>query len=190
MKAWINELKRALSKHFYKEEVEDILAYYQEFIEDRMANGESFDDIAESYPIDQIIKSMRPVILSKRKNDTYGKQAKSMRQLFYILWSTPLLIPLGIIYLILMIVSLSMIVSIFGITFSAIVGLAAIVLDVFKSSLGTAESFAIIGISLLGLGFAALICSFILKLVWEVSKWIYKWFIKIIKKGEHNEMDI
>ena len=190
MKAWISELERALSKHFYQEEVDDIVAYYQEFFEERMANGESFDDIAQSYPIDTIIKSMRPVVLLKRKNDTYSKQAKSMRQLFYVLWSTPLLIPLGIVYLILMIISLSLVISIMGITFSGIVALAALVFDVLGTQLGTAESFAIIGTSMVALGVAALASSLVLGVVWQMSKWIYRWFIKIIRKGENNEMDI
>lgn len=188
MKAWLRELERALNKKFYKEEASDIVSYYEEMIEDRMSSGEDFEDIVKDYQIDQIVKSMTPEVLSKRNNNTYKKTAKSMGQLTSLLLSTPLLIPLGIMYVILLIIGFSMVVSILGIAFGAVIGLGSILANIVSIGIGTAESFALIGASVIGFAVAILVCSIILKIVWEISKLILKWFVKIARKGERNEM--
>ena len=188
MKTWLKELERALSKKFYKEEVVDIVAYYQEMIEERMSHGEDFEDIISDYQIDQIVKSMTALVLSKRENDTYKKTARSMSQLTVLLLSTPLLIPLGIIYVVLLIVSFSLVVSIMGIAFGTVVGLGSIIFNIASIGIGSGESFALIGAALIGFAVAILVCALLLKMVWEVSKLILKWFVKIVKKGEENEM--
>jgi uncharacterized membrane protein len=188
MKTWLRELEKALNKKFYKEETEGIVSFYQEMIEDRISQGENFEEIVKDYQIDQIVKSMTPEVLSKRDNNTYKRTAKSMGQLTSVLLSTPLLIPLGIIYIILLVIGFSMIVSIFGIAFGAIVGLGSILLNVANIGIGTGESVALIGAAIIGFAVAILVCLIILKIVWEMSKLILNWFVKIARKGEKNEM--
>lgn len=188
MKAWLRELERALNKKFYKDEASDIVSYYEEMIEDRISHGEDFEDIVKDYQIDQIVKSMTPEVLSKRDNNTYKKTAKSMGQLTQVLLSTPLLLPLGIVYIVLLIISFSMIVTILGIGFGAVVGLGTILVNIASIGIGSAESFVLVGAAVIGFAVAVLVCAVILKIVWEMSKLILKWFVKIVRKGERNEM--
>jgi uncharacterized membrane protein len=49
MQKWLEELRIELEKHFYPDEVSDILEYYEEMIEDRFQNGELKEDILASY---------------------------------------------------------------------------------------------------------------------------------------------
>jgi uncharacterized membrane protein len=91
-------------------------------------------------------------------------------------------------YVILLIIGFSMVVSILGIAFGAVIGLGSILANIVSIGIGTAESFALIGASVIGFAVAILVCSIILKIVWEISKLILKWFVKIARKGERNEM--
>ncbi len=184
MKTWIKELEKALSKHFYEDEVKDIISFYTEIIEDRKAQGESMDDILSDYDIKDIVKSMTPNVLMKRVNDTYSKTTKSMRQLLLLLLSTPILIPLGILYIALIIVAISLIIASVSILFSSLVGIFAIAIELSTSSLGMAEMFGLIGVSLMGFSFAILVSIWLYKIVWILSKKLLVVFSKLAQRGE------
>ena len=184
MKTWIRELEEALSKHFYEDEVKDIISYYTEMIEERKANGESIDDILSDYHIKDIVKSMTPNILMKRVNDTYGKTSKSIRQLLLLLLSTPILLPLGILYITLIVVAFSFIIASVTILFSSIIGIVALSVDISTSSLGLAEMFGLIGISLMSFSCAILISVWLYKVVWILSKKLLIVFSKLAQRGE------
>jgi uncharacterized membrane protein len=186
MKTWIKELEKALSKNFYEDEVKDIVSFYTEIIEDRKAQGESMDDILSDYDIKDIVKSMTPSILMKRVNDTYSKTTKSMRQLLLLLLSTPILLPLGILYIVMIIVAISLIIASFSIFFSSIVGIVALIVEISASTLGTAEMFGLIGISLMGFSFAILISIWLYKIVWILSKKLLVIFSKLAKRGDQS----
>lgn len=184
MKTWINELEIALSKHFYDDEVNDIISFYTEIIEDRKAQGESIDDILSDYDIKSIVKEMTPNILMKRVNDTYSKTTKSMKQLLLLLLSTPILLPLGILYITMIIVAFAFIIASVSILFSSVVGIIALVVELSTASLGTAETFGLIGLSLMGFSFAILIAVWLYKVVWILSKKLLVVFSKLAKRGE------
>jgi uncharacterized membrane protein len=89
MKTWLKELEKELRLRFYVNEVSDIISFYEEMIEDRLASGEDIEDILSDYDAKEIAKSMTTDVVMKRANDTYQAVVKSSKQLLKFLLSTP-----------------------------------------------------------------------------------------------------
>lgn len=184
MKYWIRDLESALRKHFYDDEVTEIVNYYTEMIEERKARGESVEDILKSYDIKDIVRHMTPDVLIRRVNDTHWKTSKSIRQLLVLLLSTPFLIPLGILYLVMVIVAIALIIASLSILFSSVIGVIALIVDVSSSAMGTAEMFGMVGVSLMGFSFAILLGIGLYQFVWVLSKKMLVLFSRFAKRGE------
>jgi len=58
MNAWLKELETLLKKKLYQDEVEEIISFYQEMIEERLEKGESIDHILASYDMKKIVKDV------------------------------------------------------------------------------------------------------------------------------------
>jgi uncharacterized membrane protein len=95
VKSWLSQLERKLGKSFYKDEVADVVGYYEEIINERIAQGEDESEVLKSYDIDQIVKEITPEVLMKRDHKTLKRVSKSTKQLILLLLSTPILIPLA-----------------------------------------------------------------------------------------------
>jgi len=188
MKSWLRELERELKRRFYDEEVKDVLSYYEEMIQERLSGGENIDDILESYNIREIAKSITPEVIMKRANDTYKAAVKSTKQLAVVLLSTPLLIPLGVLYLSLLIFAVSMMIASGAVILSSIVGGIAFLANLSQSSLGTNEVMALIGLMLMTFSLMILFSLWMLKWVQILTKKLLYVFSKIARnKGEKNE---
>src|SRR5690554_922967 len=96
LKALEIELKK---KNLYQNEIDEIIAYYEEIISDRYENGEPMNRIIESYDIRLISRMAFPQALQKRQPETRKEVSKNVGGLLLFLFSIPVLIPLGIIYL-------------------------------------------------------------------------------------------
>ncbi len=188
MKSWLRELERELKRRFYDEEVKDVLSYYEEMIQERLSGGENIDDILESYNIREIAKSITPEVIMKRANDTYKAAVKSTKQLAVVLLSTPLFIPLGILYLSLLIFAVSMMIASGAVILSSIVGGIAFLANLSQSSLGTNEVMALIGMVLMTFSLMILFSLWMLKWIQILTKKLLYIFSKIARnKGEKNE---
>jgi len=188
MKTWLRELERELKRRFYDEEVKDVLSYYEEMIQERLSSGENIDDILESYNIRDIAKSITPEVIMKRTNDTYKKAVKSTKQLAAVLLSTPLLIPLGVLYLSLLIFAVSMMIASGAIIFSSFVGGIAFLADVSQSNLGTNEVMGLIGIILMTFSLMILFSLWMFRWIQILTKKLLYIFSKLARnKGEKNE---
>jgi uncharacterized membrane protein len=188
MKTWLRELERELKRRFYDEEVKDVLSYYEEMIQERLSSGELIDDILESYNIRDIAKSITPEVIMKRTNDTYKKAVKSTKQLAAVLLSTPLLIPLGVLYLSLLVFAVSMMIASGAIILSSIVGGIAFLADISQSNLGTNEVMGLIGMILMTFSLMILFSLWMFRWIQILTKKLLYIFSKLARnKGEKNE---
>jgi len=188
MKTWLRELERELKRRFYDEEVKDVLSYYEEMIQERLSSGEQIDDILESYNIRDIAKSITPEVIMKRTNDTYKKAVKSTKQLAAVLLSTPLLIPLGVLYLSLLIFAVSMMIASGAVILSSIVGGIAFLADLSQSNLGTNEVMGLIGMLLMTFSLMILFSLWMFRWIQILTKKLLYIFSKLARnKGEKNE---
>ena len=183
MKTWLKDLENALSKKFYKDEVSDIVSYYEEMIEERLSGGEKLDVILDEYDIKDILKTMTPDVLVKRKNDTYPRLARSMKQLLATLLSTPLLIPIAVVYAVLLIFALTMIIVSFVVVLSTFVGFVGFSLDFFTTTLSTGNLMVLGGLSLMMVSLMLLASIWIYQLTIWTSKKLLVLFSKIARKA-------
>ncbi|PKK92851.1 MAG: hypothetical protein CVV61_07645 [Tenericutes bacterium HGW-Tenericutes-6] len=184
MKTWLKELERELKKRFYLKEVEDILSYYEEMIQERIDSGEDIDDILSDYDPKEIAKSMTTDVVMKRANDTYTTIAKSSKQLMLFLLSTPLLIPLGFAYIIILIVFGSIMISLVSVVFASLVAMIGIFINMYQSGLGQNEILAIIGVSLIVFSFLILITLWLYQAIRRLAKSLIQFFSKLAKDKE------
>ncbi len=185
MKTWLKELERELKKRFYLTEVEGIVSYYEEIIQERIDNGESIDDVINDYDAKEIAKSMTAEVVMKRANDTYKSIAKSSKQLMLFLLSSPLLIPLGFAYVIIIIVAVSLMFSLITVIFASVVGMVGLFLNMYQSGLGQNEIIGFIGVGLMAFSFAVLILIWLYQAVEQLAKKLLYIFSKLAKdKGE------
>lgn len=188
MKTWLRELERELKRRFYDEEVKDVLSYYEEMIQERLSSGENIDDILESYNIREIAKSITPEVIMKRKNDTYKAAVKSTKQLAVVLLSTPFLIPLGVLYLSLLLFAVSMMIATGAVILSSIVGGVAFLAEISQSNLGTNEVMGLMGMLLMTFSLMILFSLWIFRWIQILTKKLLYIFSKIARnKGEKNE---
>lgn len=186
MKAWLNELKKALARKFYDDEVKDIVGFYEELINDRLSDGESIDQILMSYDIQKIVKDMTPEVLMKRENKSYLQVSKSTKQLLILLLGSPLLIPLAVVYISVLIFVFSMILTAGILVVTGVIGFVTYVVDLFQSGLTLPNVIGTLGFGLMMFGMVILIALWLYQLMILVWKKMIIMFSKIVRKrGEH-----
>jgi uncharacterized membrane protein len=183
---FLKEFSQELDKHFYKDEADEILAYYEEMINERLLKNESISEILADYNQKSIIKEIMPNVLVKRENDTLSKLSKSLKQLILILISTPMLIPLAILIIVLTIVSISIVFSMIAVIFSGLIFLFGLVIDIIQTPISLSSTLTLIGISLSIFSLLVLGSIWIYQLIVYLSKKILYWASKLLQsKGEN-----
>ncbi|MDY0277665.1 MAG: DUF1700 domain-containing protein [Acholeplasma sp.] len=94
-----------------KSERENIISYYEEMINDRLENNESLKEIDESFNYKAIRKEHLPEILNKRYNKNIKDSMRTSAKLLLFLFASPILIPLAVVYLAVLVVIFSMILT-------------------------------------------------------------------------------
>jgi uncharacterized membrane protein len=185
MKTWLKDLERALSKKFYDSEVDDIVSYYEEMINERLSSGESLDQILASYDIQKIVVDMTPEVLMKRENNSYRKISKSTKQLLILLIGSPILFPLAVLYISIMIVVFSMILTGFVVLGSSLIGFIGFLTQLSTSSLSLGSMIGMIGFALVVFTLMAIFSLVLLKWMTVLQKKLLHWFSKLAyRKGE------
>jgi len=184
MKTWLKELERELKKRFYLTEIQGIVSYYEEMIQERVDNGEDIDDILSDYDPKEIAKSMTTDVVMKRANDTYLSIAKSSKQLMLFLLSTPLLIPLGFAYIIILIVFVSLLISLISVVFASLVAMVGIFISMYSSGLGQYEIMGTIGVALVVFSVLILVSLWLYKVIQMLAKSLIQIFSKLAKDKE------
>jgi len=182
MEKWLGELKLELEKHFYPDEVNDILEYYEEMIEDRMQNGELKEDIFNSYNKKEIVREMMPEVLSKRTNITQKERLKTTKQLWTAIAQTSLKIPLGILYTVFVITISAIVISILVSVIGSLFVFIAYGLDLFEASISSYDKLGMSGIALVLLALTGLIMIYLYRLILEIYRRILNIFSQWTKK--------
>lgn len=184
---WLMSLKEELSRYFSENEKEEIISYYEEMIDDRLDQGESIEHILDDYDAKKIAKYMIPEVISKRKQ-TEKTTSDNAWLIALLLFSTPILIPLGVVYLSLMVVAISLIFSGIAVMVS---GVGAVIVQVIRGvTLGLAfpELLVSIGVSLLALVVCLAVGYWLVKVSWWLIQQLAIWFSRlIIRKREEHE---
>ncbi len=176
---WFNELNQALTKYFNKEETKEIVSYYEEMIDDRLEQGEAIEHILNDYDAKHIARSMIPEMMSRRR-DNDQKTTTNLWLIVLVLFSSPILIPLGVVYLSIMIAALTFLIS--GVTVM-LSGVAAVFMQILRGfSLGLAfpEFIILIGVGLLALALCLFIGYYMVKVSWWFLQHLAIWFSKLI----------
>lgn len=185
MKTWMKELERGLKNKFYDNEVQDILSYYEEIINDRLSNNEKIEDIVRDYDIQKIVKDITPEVLMKRPNKSYVQVSKSTRQLIVFLLSSPFLIPLGIVYISLLIFVVSMIFTVWIVLFSAVVSFGTYIIELFQAGLTLPNFIGVLGFGLMVFAMMVILSLWLYQMMIYIWKKLIYWFSKLItKRGE------
>jgi len=180
-KRWFSSLNNELSKYFNEEEKNEIIAYYEEMFNDKLDEGEDLDVVLDQYDPKKIARQMIPRVVADRK--VIGKKtSNNLWLILLILFSTPVLIPLGIVYLSLMIVALSLIISGVAVVFIGGVALIAATVRTFTLGLSGPDMILSLGISLLGSAVAALIGYALIKLSWIALQYLAISFGKLMTR--------
>jgi len=182
MYQWLNVLKEELNKHFYPYEVDDILEYYQEIIDDRMQNGELEDDICKGYDPKEIVREMMPDVLSKRTNKTQKERFKTTKQLWTAIAQTSLKIPLTIMYTISIVLVIALLFSIFASIIGSFIAFLLYGLDLFEAGLSNFDKIGMTGLALVLLSIIGIILIQIYRLVLELYKKVLNIFSGLTKK--------
>ena len=156
MEQFIKTLEKELNRYFYASEIKEILAYYEEMILERQDQGGSIDRVIASYDIKAIIQQMAPQMILKRDR-TVKDMSKSAWLILIILVSTPLLLPVGITYFVLLLVTVILSVTGFVILVSGGISLLALLIDFSVTNIPLANRFMILGIGLIAVGFLGLV---------------------------------
>ncbi|MBU1094784.1 MAG: DUF1700 domain-containing protein [Firmicutes bacterium] len=185
MKTFLKELERELKIRFYLTEAEGIVSYYEEIIQERLDNGESINDILSDYDAKEIAKSMTAEVVMKRANDTYKSIAKSSKQLMLFLLSSPLLIPLGFAYGIVLIVCVSLMFAFVTVIVASMIGMGGLFINMYQSGLGTNEIIGTIGVGLMVFSLLIIISIWLYQAIQQLAKKLIYIFSKLAKnKGE------
>jgi len=171
MKTWLINFEKALKKSFYEDEVKEILDFYIEMIEERRQQGESIETILGEYDIPKIIKEMTPEVLMKRSNDSYLKLSKSTKQLLILLISSPVLLPLGVVYVSMLIFLGSMMIVSGVLLVGALGTYVGLIMDLIMHPQVLPNTLGLLGF---GLMMTALLVM--------ASIWIYQLMMFLIKK--------
>jgi uncharacterized membrane protein len=190
MKAWIEAFKTQLKKHFYAEEVDEIVAYYQEMIEERIEKGEKEADVLASYDIKEVIKDMLPEMIRKRDIKSYREWSKSSKQILLLMLSTPILLPLAFVYIALIITAFSILIASLAIGISSIAGILIYAIDIFGTDLSFIHQLGILGIGIVTFSFLLLLALHLSKWIAWISAKLIKVFTSLIKRGEEKHENI
>ena len=190
MNTWLNELENLLKKRLYQDEVEEIISYYQEIIEDRLEKGESIDQILASYDVKKIVKDVTLDSVLKRDLGSYRTLSKSTKQILLLLVSTPLLLPLGIVYIAFIITAFSLLIATIAVSFSGIFGLVIYMVDLVNADLSFIDFTGILGIGIFSFALLLLVAIYLAKVVEIMFKALLKLITRLLKRGvTPHEMD-
>jgi uncharacterized membrane protein len=184
---FLKDFSQELNKHFYKDEATEILDYYEEIINERLASNEDIDDILAEYNQKEIIKDLIPNVLIKRDNNTLSRLSKSLKQLIIILISTPLFIPLGILIIVLIVLSISLIISLAATIVSGFIFLLGLIVEMINTPISLSSTLTLLGVSLSMFSLLVIGSIWIYQLIIYLSKKILNWSSKLLqRKGENS----
>lgn len=179
-------LRQNLSK-FSNDEIDDIIDFYDEIIEEKKENGMSEDEAITSLgEVKNIINNVSAELVYKRSEEKNSKQV--LRNFFIILGicASPILLPLGFTFLILFLSIFIVLISLifaFGVAAGAVLlSTIPMAIDLFASGGSLSLIMIQVGICLFIVGLFTLLTISVIKISHTVLNSINKTFSKLIKK--------
>ncbi|VEU80855.1 DUF1700 domain-containing protein [Haploplasma axanthum] len=184
MKKIIKKIEHEL-RGLRSEEKEDIISYYVEMINDRLDNGEKLEDIEKTIEYSEIRKNYYPKTINERENKTVNDSLKTSGKLLLYLFASPLLIPIGLVYLVIIIVMYILILSSIIVMVAVPFGLVAYIIGLFRDKIE-------IGNLLISSGVYMVVMSILVVIFYNIMKWSVKvnnalikvFSRKVLKRGE------
>lgn len=187
MDKFLKELEKELKNNrLYQSEIDEVLSYYEEMITERFENGESMDKILSSYDVKLITRMFVPQTLSKRKLETNKEVTSSVWLLVLFLFSIPVLIPIGVMYVVFLVVVLSLIISAVVVGITGIVGFIALILKLGTINAGAPVWLVSTGAYLIGITIGIIVLYYLIVLFWYIVKGSYKFVSKLISRGRNS----
>lgn len=187
MDKFLKELEKELKNNrLYQSEIDEVLSYYEEMITERFENGESMDKILSSYDVKLITRMFVPQTLSKRKLETNKEVTSSVWLLVLFLFSIPVLIPIGVMYVVFLVVVLSLIISAVAVGITGIVGFIALILKLGTINAGAPVWLVSTGAYLIGITIGIIVLYFLIMLFGYIVKGSYKFVSKLISRGRNS----
>lgn len=183
MEKWLKTLEALLLKKFKQSEVDGVIDYYREMISERVEHGEQLESVLSSYHMKTIEKEMMVNRLSKIDITSSKELIKRMVQFFLILISTPLWIPIAVIYFVLFILVAVLTFTSVVIFVSGIVSLAYYGVTGFNQSTSLLELMLYIGLALIVFSLLSLISIGLFRTSKQLAKKLYEVFMKLVNKN-------
>ncbi|MFU8793519.1 MAG: HAAS signaling domain-containing protein [Acholeplasmataceae bacterium] len=172
MKQFIKTLEKELDRYFYQSEVQEILAYYEEMILERQDQGEALEDIINSYDVKAIMQHMAPHMILKREK-TVKNLSNSAWLILLVLLSTPLLLPLGITFVILLLVAVILVFTGGVIFVSGAISFVAFIVSFLVTTVPIENRFVMLGSGLIAVGVLSVVgVLFIIGFKWVFTQLI------------------
>lgn len=182
MEKWLKTLEQRLSKKFNKTEVDEVISYYEEIINDRLEHGEAIEDILKNYHMATIERDMMVSEISKREVNSIQDLFKIVFQFFFILIATPLWIPIAVIYFVSYVIVFVFFVVSVSIFFSGLVAIIYYIAVAFTDMTSFLEVTGYIGVGLVVMSILSLISLWFYKVSQWIAKNLFKVFVNLIKK--------
>jgi uncharacterized membrane protein len=185
--AFIQALKTKLAKRFPEEEINNAIGYYNEIIEERILHGEEEEEvIGRLGSIDSIASIITTEIIVKRTPSKSAKDNGKNFLLILAICTSPVLLPIGIGFVLLvaglLIAFIAVVFALFIAVVSIAVSLFPIVIGLIGSGATAAEIILAFGLTLLGLGVLSVAS---IKL-YETGVWVFsevsRLFTKVVNK--------
>jgi len=185
MKKFLNELEKESKKYLNNEEVKEVVSYYEEIINERLADNEKLENILDDYSVKVIVKNMIPEMITKRDFKSHKNIFKSFWQLLLImLFTAPILIPLAIVYLALMIAFAAITLSGVAVMISGIIAVIPYFIEIINFSTKIEVVLGLGGIGLIGSAIILLVGYLFAKVSYTIIKQMIKGFSSLILRKQ------
>lgn len=185
MKKFLNELEKESKKYLNNEEVKEVVSYYEEIINERLADNEKLENILDDYNVKVIVKNMIPEMITKRDFKSHKNIFKSFWQLLLImLFTAPILIPLAIVYLALMIAFAAITLSGVAVMISGIIAVIPYFIEIINFSTKIEVVLGLGGIGLIGSAIILLVGYLFAKVSYTIIKQMIKGFSSLILRKQ------
>lgn len=184
MKTFLNDLKKEANRYLEKNETNELVSYYEEIINERLLSNETIEIILADYDVEVIVKDALPGVILKRQDKVF----KNSFQVILLLFSTPILIPLAIVYLALVIVILALFIGFLMVAVGGVLFLIPYLIETFKYGGSFGQT---LGIASLGLVTSTILFYFgylLVNVFYKLLKGNVKVFLNIfIKRRNQHE---
>lgn len=188
MREFLSNLEEELNKKkFYKDEIIEVVSYYEEIISDRVDNGEVLEEVLKSYDIKKISNFAFPEAIKRRRPKNSKEVGKNIGLLILFLFSMPLLIPLGIVYFSFLIVIVALIISVIAVVISGAAGFIGLIINLIITKAVLSNALVVVGAYILVILLATVLLYYIIKGLYALLKGSVVLVAKLIPGGKKYE---